>query len=108
MQKFTMSLELKMKSMTFYLDTIKTYIIKEAKVKNILSKNQTEQILARLTIPAGKRFSPEEVQNLLELESLPAPLPPKKKAESKAKTGKRNIKNNFRREKSKITSNFFL
>jgi len=82
-----------MKSMTFYLDTIKTYIIKEAKVKNILSKNQTEQILARLTIPAGKRFSPEEVQNLLELESLPASLPPKKKAESKAKTGKGNIKN---------------
>jgi hypothetical protein len=31
---------------------------------------------------------------LLELESLPAPHPKKKKVESKAKTGKRNIKNN--------------
>jgi hypothetical protein len=31
---------------------------------------------------------------LLELESLPAPLPKKKKADSKAKTGKQNIKNN--------------
>jgi hypothetical protein len=69
-------------------------IIKEKKDKNILSKKQSEQILARLTIPSGKRFSPEEVQNLLELESLPALLPKKKKPKSKAKTGKVNIKIN--------------
>jgi len=47
-----------------------------------------------LTIPSGKKFSPEEVQNLLELESLPAPSSQKKKPDSKAKFGKRNIKNN--------------
>ncbi len=34
-----------------------------------LDSKQSEQILARLTIPSGKKFSPEEVQNLLELES---------------------------------------
>jgi hypothetical protein len=68
-------------------------IIKETRVKKVLSEKQAEHILARLTIPDGKRFTPEEVQNLLELESLPAPLSSKKKAESKAKTGKRNIKN---------------
>jgi hypothetical protein len=69
---------------------------------------QSEQILARLTIPSGKKFSPEEVQNLLELESLPAPTSQKKKPDSKAKTGKRNIKNNrhFGREKSQITPHF--
>ncbi len=55
-------------------------IIKETKDKNILSEKQAEQILARLTIPSGNRFSPEEVQNLLELESLPVPLPKKKKS----------------------------
>jgi hypothetical protein len=41
-----------------------------------------------------QKISPEEVQNLLELESLPAPTAKKKKPESKAKLGKRNIKNN--------------
>jgi hypothetical protein len=63
-----------------------------------------------LTIPSGKRFSPEEVQNLLELESLPAPLPKKKKAESKAKTGKRNIKNNpatLGKKKVKLPPTYF-
>jgi hypothetical protein len=69
-------------------------IIKETKDKNILSEKQSKQILVRLTIPSGKRFYPKEVQNLFELESLPAPLPKKKKAESKAITGKCNIKNN--------------
>jgi len=49
--------------------------VKESKEKNILSEKQSEQILARLTIPQGKRFSSEEVRNLLELESLPAPSP---------------------------------
>ncbi len=44
--------------------------------------------------PATTRFSPDEVQNLLELESLPAPTSQKTKPESKAKIGKRNIKNN--------------
>jgi len=68
-------------------------IVKESKEKNILSEKQTEQILARLTIPQGKRFSSEEVRNLLELESLPAPSPKtKRKSESKAKLGKRIIK----------------
>ncbi len=62
--------------------------------KNILREKQTEQILARLTIPQGKHFSTEEVRNLLELESLPAPSPKsKRKSESKAKLGKRIIKN---------------
>ncbi len=51
----------------------------KTKDKNILSEKQSEQILARLTIPSGKKFSPEEVQNLLELESLPAPPSQKKK-----------------------------
>ena len=69
-------------------------IIKETKDRNILSEKQSKQILARLTIPSGKKFSPEEVQNLLELESLPAPISRKKKPESKANIGKCNIKNN--------------
>ncbi len=69
-------------------------IIKETKDKNILSEKQSEQILARLTIPSGKKFSPEEAKNLLELELLPAPSSQKKKPESKAKFGKCNIKNN--------------
>jgi hypothetical protein len=69
-------------------------IVKESKEKNILSEKQTEQILARLMIPQGKHFSSEEVRNLLELESLPAPSPKaKRKSESKAKLGKRIIKN---------------
>ena len=76
-----------MKSPTFYHDTIN--IIKETKDRNILSEKQTEQILAHLTIPKGRKFSPEEVQNLLELESLPAPILKKKKPESKAKLGKK-------------------
>ncbi len=67
--------------------------MKESKEKNILSEKQTEQILARLTIPQGKCFSSEEVRNLLELEYLPAPSPKaKRKSESKAKLGKRIIK----------------
>ncbi len=50
--------------------------------------------MARLTIPQGKCFSSKEVRNLLELESLPAPSPKtKRKSESKAKLGKRIIKN---------------
>jgi hypothetical protein len=65
-------------------------IVKESKEKNILSEKQTEQILARLMIPQGKHFSSEEVRNLLELESLPAPSPKaKRKSESKAMLGKR-------------------
>jgi hypothetical protein len=69
-------------------------MVREKKEKNILSEKQTEQILARFTIPQGKRFSAEEVRHLLELESLPAPtLKSKRKSESKAKLGKRNIEN---------------
>ncbi len=69
-------------------------IAKKSKEKNILSEKHSEQILARLTIPQGKRFTSEEVRNLLELESLPAPSPKsKQKSESKAKLGKRIIKN---------------
>ncbi len=45
-------------------------IIKETKDRNILSDKQSEQILAWLTIPSGKKLSPEEDQNLLELESV--------------------------------------
>jgi hypothetical protein len=59
-------------------------IVKESKEKNMLSEKQSEQILARLTIPQGKCFTSEEVRNLLELESLPAPTPKsKRKSESK-------------------------
>ncbi len=68
-------------------------ILTENKVKNVLTEKESMQILARLTIPSGQIFTTEEVACLLELDSLPGPPRKKQKQESKAKTGKRNIKN---------------
>ena len=45
------------------------------------------QILARLTIPSGRRFTTEEVECLLELDSLPGPTRKRKKPDTKAKSG---------------------
>ena len=67
-------------------------LLNEYKQANVLSEKEAETLLKRLIIPDGKKFTPEEVQSLLELESLPGPHPKKHKTESKAKTGKRNIK----------------
>ena len=67
-------------------------ILNENKQANVLSEKEAEILLKRLIIPDGKKFTPEEVQSLLELESLPGPHPKKRKSESKAKLGKRNIK----------------
>ncbi len=49
--------------------------------------------MARLTIPSGRHFTTEEVECLLELDSLPGPTRKQKKPETKAKSGKRLIKN---------------
>jgi hypothetical protein len=69
-------------------------IIDEEKSRNVLTEEQTEQILKRLTIPSGRHFSAEEVKWLLEADSLENPIPLKKKKQpSKAKLGLRQIKN---------------
>ena len=68
-------------------------ILENNKKLSVLSEKQTERILRRLTIPNGKVFTQEEVASLLELDSLPGPPSKKKKTESKAKLGKRLIKN---------------
>ena len=66
-------------------------VIAESKATTYLSEEETMQILKRLTIPCGTQFSREEVANLLQLPSLPAPL--QKKPKSSAKAGKRTLKN---------------
>ena len=63
-------------------------VIAESRAITYLSEAESLQILKRLTIPYGTYFSREEVANLLELPSLPAPLQPKKK-KSSAKAGPR-------------------
>jgi hypothetical protein len=69
-------------------------IIDEEKRRHILSEEQTEQILRRLTIPHGRHFTADEVKWLLEADSIENPIPPKKKKPpSKAKLGTREIKN---------------
>ena len=68
-------------------------IIAENKQKNVLTEKQSLQILDRLTIPSGKKFTPDEVACLLEMDSLPGPPSKKKKPESKSKLGTRIIKN---------------
>ena len=69
-------------------------IIAEEKGRQILSEEQTEHILRRLSIPTGRHFTAEEVKWLLEADSLTNPITPKKKkALTKAKLGTREIKN---------------
>ena len=68
-------------------------IIEDKKEANILSEKETEHILKRLTIPDGREFTSDEVRWLLEADSIQSPFF-KKKPPSKAKLGKRFIKNN--------------
>ncbi len=61
-----------MKFLMFHHDTIKIWTVsqKRQKTETFYLKSISEKILAQLAIPSGKKFSPDEVQNLLELESL--------------------------------------
>ena len=68
-------------------------IIEDKKELNVLSEKETEHILKRLSIPDGRQFDPDEVRWLLEADSLTSPFF-KKKPPTKAKLGKRFIKNN--------------
>ena len=67
-------------------------ILQDQKQNTTLTEKEAESLLRRLLLPEGYKFTPEEVATLLELESLPSPNPKKKKAESKTKIGKRNVK----------------
>jgi hypothetical protein len=69
-------------------------LIEEEKNRHVLSEEQTEHILRRLSIPTGRHFTAEEVKWLLEADSLDSPITSgKKKVPSKAKLGVREIKN---------------
>jgi hypothetical protein len=57
-----------------------------------MTESQAMQILEKLKIPSGTRFTKEEVATLLEVPSLPNPVP-KKARKSTAKEGVRVIKN---------------
>jgi hypothetical protein len=57
-----------------------------------MTESQAMQILEKLKIPSGTRFTKEEVATLLEVPSLPNPVP-KKARKSTAKEGVRIIKN---------------
>jgi hypothetical protein len=48
-------------------------ILQETKYRNVLSEREAEHLLSRLSIPAGRVFTPTEVRHLLNLPSLPAP-----------------------------------
>ena len=67
-------------------------ILEEAKSFRPMTEEQTVQFLKRLCIPENYIFSREEVATMLELDSLPNPVD-KKKKQSAAKTGERQIKN---------------
>jgi len=67
-------------------------ILDENRELSILSEKDSEKLLGRLLLPEGTVFSPKEIATLLELPSLPSPSAKKRKTESKAKTGRRNIK----------------
>jgi len=67
-------------------------IMEEQKNTTKMSEKEAETLLKRLMLPEGYKFTPEEVATLLELESLPSPKGKKRKQESKAKPGKRDIK----------------
>ena len=73
-----------------------TQIIQSQKERHILTEQQTEQILNRLTIPDGRHFTKEEVRWLLEADSIENPLisEKRKKPASKAKAGVQTFKNN--------------
>jgi hypothetical protein len=62
-----------------------------AKSRNYLSEEDCIKILDRLRLPNQLKFTPEEVQALLEYESLPAPFP--KATKSKPKEGPRIVTN---------------
>jgi hypothetical protein len=70
-------------------------IIKAHKNRHILTEAQTEHILNRLCIPEGRKFSAEEVRWMLEADSIKNPMieDTKKKPQSKAKTGVRQLQN---------------
>ena len=70
-------------------------LIKEHKNRHILTEQQTQAILDRLTIPEGKHFTADEVKWLLEADSLENPLIPttRKRTASKARIGKTQVKN---------------
>ena len=67
-------------------------ILEEAKSSKPMTEEQTVLFLKRLCIPENYVFSKEEVATLLELDSLPNPVD-KKKKQSAAKMGERQIKN---------------
>ena len=67
-------------------------ILAEKKVR-YLSEQQTNEILKRLTVPHGKKFSKEEVAYMMEAESLLDPIPKKPKSTSSGKPGKRSFPN---------------
>ena len=70
-------------------------IIKQHKNRHVLTEEQTEHILNRLSIPDQRHFTPEEVKWLLEADSLDNPLISlkRKRTASKAKPGKTTLKN---------------
>jgi hypothetical protein len=67
-------------------------LVDECKKQPPMTEKQTLDLLKRLTLPEGLKFSKEEVANLLEADSLPNPGKTVKKT-SKAKQGLREVKN---------------
>ena len=67
-------------------------VIRQARNKSVLSEKDTVEILNRLSIPAGTKFTAEQVAFMLGAESLPAPVG-KEKKKSTAKEGKRQLAN---------------
>ena len=67
-------------------------IQQEEGIQTPLTEAQASQILEKLKIPSGTRFTREEVATLLDVPSLPNPID-KKARKTTAKTGPRTIKN---------------
>ncbi len=67
-------------------------IQQEEGIQKPLSEDQACKILEKLKLKSGTRFTREEVATLLDVPSLPNPVP-KKTRKSTAKTGTRIIKN---------------
>ena len=65
--------------------------MQEAKEHPPLSENKTVQILQRVRLRQGEKFSPEEVAWMLDAPSLTSPTGKKRK--SSAKTGQGQVKN---------------
>ena len=74
-------------------------IQQEEGIQTPLTETQASEILRKLKIPSGTRFTREEVATLLDVPSLPNPVD-KKAWKTTAKTGPRTIKNT-----SKMLSN---